>query len=320
MNKYNDIIIFLDSTHEYLPNQFINKGFQVIHHYDLPEKLNDDIRTNVIGLVVRSRVVLDKKNIDLFPRLSFIARAGSGMENIDISYANQKGIVCINSPEGNRIAVAEHAIGMLLSLMNNILKAHLEIHNGLWKREANRGYELDGKTFGIIGYGNVGSAVAERLQGFNMQVIAYDKYKHDFSNNLVKEVSLDELLTRSDIISMHVPLTSETTYMVNDNFFSKLSKPIWFINTSRGQVLETNALLNAIANGKVLGACLDVLEYEDYSFENIEYALANPNETLKQVLDNPKIILTPHIAGWTFESNRKHAEILWQKLMYHNLV
>jgi D-3-phosphoglycerate dehydrogenase len=320
MNKYNDIIIFLDSTHEYLPNQFINKGFQVIHHYDLPEKLNDDIRTNVIGLVVRSRVVLDKKNIDLFPRLSFIARAGSGMENIDISYANQKGIVCINSPEGNRIAVAEHAIGMLLSLMNNILKAHLEIHNGLWKREANRGYELDGKTFGIIGYGNVGSAVAERLQGFNMQVIAYDKYKHDFSNNLVKEVSLDELLTRSDIISMHVPLTSETTYMVNDNFFSKLSKPIWFINTSRGQVLETNALLNAIANGKVLGACLDVLEYEDYSFENIEYALANPNETLKQVLDNPKIILTPHIGGWTFESNRKHAEILWQKLMYHNLV
>lgn len=320
MNKYNDIIIFLDSTHEYLPNQFINKGFQVIHHYDLPEKLNDDIRTNVIGLVVRSRVVLDKKNIDLFPKLSFIARAGSGMENIDTIYANQKGIVCINSPEGNRIAVAEHAIGMLLSLMNNILKAHLEIHNGFWKREANRGYELDGKTFGIIGYGNVGSAVAERLQGFNMQVIAYDKYKHDFSNNLVKEVSLNELLTRSDIISMHVPLTSETTYMVNDNFFSKLSKPIWFINTSRGQVLETSSLLNAIANGKVLGACLDVLEYEDYSFENIESALANPNETLKQVLDNPKIILTPHIAGWTFESNRKHAEILWQKLMYHNLV
>jgi D-3-phosphoglycerate dehydrogenase len=319
MNKYNNII-FLDSTHEYLPNQFINKGFQVIHHYDLPEKLNDDIRTNVIGLVVRSRVVLDKKNIDLFPQLRFIARAGSGIENIDTIYANQKGIVCINSPEGNRIAVAEHVIGMLLSLMNNILKAHLEIHNGFWKREANRGYELDGKTFGIIGYGNVGSAVAERLQGFNMHVIAYDKYKHDFSNNLVEEVSLNELLTRSDIISMHVPLTSETTYMVNNNFFSKLSKPIWFINTSRGQVLETNSLLNAIANGKVLGACLDVLEYEDYSFENIESALANPNETLKQVLDNPKIILTPHIAGWTFESNRKHAEILWQKLMYYNLV
>lgn len=320
MNKYNNIIIFLDSTHEYLPNQFINKGFQVIHHYDLPEKLNDDIRTNVIGLVVRSRIVLDKKNIDLFPQLRFIARAGSGIENIDTIYANQKGIVCINSPEGNRIAVAEHVIGMLLSLMNNILKAHLEIHNGFWKREANRGYELDGKTFGIIGYGNVGSAVAERLQGFNMQVIAYDKYKHDFSNNLVEEVSLNELLTRSDIISIHVPLTSETTYMVNNNFFSKLSKPIWFINTSRGQVLETNSLLNAIANGKVLGACLDVLEYEDYSFENIESALANPNETLKQVLDNPKIILTPHIAGWTFESNRKHAEILWQKLMYYNLV
>ncbi|MDI3479797.1 MAG: D-3-phosphoglycerate dehydrogenase / 2-oxoglutarate reductase [Rikenellaceae bacterium] len=319
MNKYNNII-FLDSTHEYLPNQFINKGFQVIHHYDLPEKLNDDIRTNVIGLVVRSRVVLDKKNIDLFPQLRFIARAGSGIENIDTIYANQKGIVCINSPEGNRIAVAEHVIGMLLSLMNNILKAHLEIHNGFWKREANRGYELDGKTFGIIGYGNVGSAVAERLQGFNMHVIAYDKYKHDFSNNLVEEVSLNELLTRSDIISMHVPLTSETTYMVNNNFFSKLSKPIWFINTSRGQVLETNSLLNAIANGKVLGACLDVLEYEDYSFENIESALANPNETLKQVLDNPKIILTPHIAGWTFESNRKHAEILWQKLIYYNLV
>jgi D-3-phosphoglycerate dehydrogenase len=320
MNKFNNIIIFLDSTHEYLPNQFINKGFQVIHHYDLPEKLSYDIRANVIGLVVRSRVVLDKENIDLFPHLAFIARAGSGMENIDTIYANQKGIVCINSPEGNRIAVAEHAIGMLLSLMNNILKAHLEIHNGFWKREANRGYELDGKTFGIIGYGNVGSAVAERLQGFNMQVIAYDKYKHDFSNNLVEEVSLNELLTRSDIISMHVPLTSETTYMVNDNFFSKLSKPIWFINTSRGQVLETSSLLNAIANGKVLGACLDVLEYEDYSFENIEYALANPNETLKQVLDNPQIILTPHIAGWTFESNRKHAEILWQKLMYNNLV
>lgn len=320
MNKYNDIIIFLDSTHEYLPDQFINKGFQVIHHYDLPEKLSYDIRTNVIGLVVRSRVVLDKKNIDLFPQLRFIARAGSGMENIDTSYANAKGIICINSPEGNRIAVAEHAIGMLLSLMNNILKAHLEIHNGLWRREANRGYELDGKTFGIIGYGNVGSAVAERLQGFNMQVIAYDKYKHNFSSNLVEEVSLNELLTRSDVVSMHVPLTTETTYMVNEEFFANLAKPIWFINTSRGQVLETDSLLKAIANGKVLGACLDVLEYEDYSFENIESALANPDETLKQVLDNPKIILTPHIAGWTFESNKKHAEILWQKLIENHLV
>ena len=320
MNNSNNIVIFLDSTHEYLPNQFINKGYQVIHHYDLPEKLNDDIRTNVIGLVVRSRVVLDKKNIDLFPLLRFIARAGSGMENIDTRYANSKGVICINSPEGNRIAVAEHAIGMLLSLMNNILKAHLEIHNGLWKREANRGYELDGKTFGIIGYGNVGSAVAERLQGFNMQVIAYDKYKHGFSSDLVEEVSLNELLSRSDVVSMHVPLTSETTYMVNEDFFDNLAKPIWFINTSRGQVLETNSLLNAIEKGKVLGACLDVLEYEDYSFENIESTLANPNETLKQVLANHRIILTPHIAGWTFESNRKHADILWQKLIENNLV
>lgn len=320
MNKNYNIIIFLDSTHEYLPDQFINKGFQVIHHYDLPENLSYDIRTNVIGLVVRSRVVLDKSNIDLFPHLAFIARAGSGMENIDTSYANAKGIICINSPEGNRIAVAEHAIGMLLSLMNNILKAHLEIKNGLWRREANRGYELDGKTFGIVGYGNVGSAVAERLQGFNMQVIAYDKYKHNFSSDLVEEVSLNELLTRSDVVSMHVPLTSETTYMVNEEFFDNLAKPIWFINTSRGQVLETNSLLKAIANGKVLGACLDVLEYEDYSFENIESALANPDETLKQILDNPKIILTPHIAGWTFESNKKHAEILWQKLIENHLV
>lgn len=320
MNKNYNIIIFLDSTHEYLPDQFINKGFQVIHHYDLPENLSYDIRTNVIGLVVRSRVVLDKSNIDLFPHLAFIARAGSGMENIDTSYANAKGIICINSPEGNRIAVAEHAIGMLLSLMNNILKAHLEIKNGLWRREANRGYELDGKTFGIVGYGNVGSAVAERLQGFNMQVIAYDKYKHNFSSDLVEEVSINELLTRSDVVSMHVPLTSETTYMVNEEFFDNLAKPIWFINTSRGQVLETNSLLKAIANGKVLGACLDVLEYEDYSFENIESALANPDETLKQILDNPKIILTPHIAGWTFESNKKHAEILWQKLIENHLV
>jgi D-3-phosphoglycerate dehydrogenase len=320
MNKYNKIIIFLDSTHEYLPNQFISNGYQVIHHYDSPEKLPSDTKANVIGLVVRSRVVLDKKNIDLFPQLRFIARAGSGMENIDTIYANDRGIICVNSPEGNRIAVAEHAIGMLLSLMNNILKAHLEIKNGLWQREANRGYELDGKTFGIIGYGNVGSAVAERLQGFNMHVVAYDKYKHNFSSDIVEEVSLNELLTKSDVISMHVPLTNETTYMVNDDFFSNLSKPIWFINTSRGKVLDTNALLNAINNGKVLGACLDVLEYEDHSFENIESILANPDDTLEEILNNPKIILTPHIAGWTFESNRKHAEILWQKLIDNKLV
>lgn len=320
MNMINQTILFLDSTHEYLPQQFINNGYEVIMHYDLPEKLNFDIRKKVYGIIIRSRLILDKDKIDLFPNLHFIARAGSGMENINIEYAKSKNIYCINSPEGNRIAVAEHAIGMLLSLMNDIIKANLEIKNGLWRREANRGYELDGKTFGIIGYGNVGTAIAERLQGFNMNIIAYDKYKHDFSDQTVTEVSLDELLESSDFISMHVPLTRETIYMVNDDFFSKLSKSIWFINTSRGQIVNTKSLLNAIDSGIVLGACLDVLEWENHSFENIENMLSHPDDILKRVINHPQILLTPHVAGWTFESNKKHAEILWKKLKNLKLV
>ena len=235
------------------------------------------------------------------------------MENIDVPFAESKGIKCLHAPEGNRDAVGEHAIGMLLALLNNLLRADKEVSNGVWIREGNRGTEIQGKTFGIIGYGNMGSAFAQRLKGFGVTVLAYDKYKKNYSDEYTKEATMEELFEKADIVSLHLPLTEETHYLANNNFFKKFKKNIYFINTARGKNVKTDDLVEQIKSGKVLGACLDVLEYESISFEALD-----PNkmpEAFKYLVQSDKVILSPHIAGWTYESHEKIAETLVRKIL-----
>ena len=227
-------------------------------------------------------------------------------ENIDLHYANKKNIKCFNAAEGNRQAVAEHALAMILNLLNNIRVSDQEIRRGIWNREKNRGIELSGKTIGIIGFGNTGSSFAKILENFNVKILAYDKYKEKYKF----QSNLDEILEFSDIISLHIPLTEETKYLVNENFIDKAKKPFYIINTSRGQCIETKALIKGLKDQKILGACLDVFEQEKNSFEKI-----GENADLKYLIESNKTILTPHIAGWTFESNYKIAETLSKKII-----
>jgi D-3-phosphoglycerate dehydrogenase len=268
---------------------------------------------NYDGIVIRSRFKIEKDFLDKAKHLKFIARAGAGMENIDVAYAESLGIKCVHAPEGNRDAVGEHALGMLLMLFNNLKRADAEVRNGIWKREENRGHELKGKTVGIIGYGNMGSAFAQRLKGFEVEVLAYDKYKQGFGNDFIKEATQEEIFEKADVLSLHVPLTEETKYMVNANFLNSFKKSIYVINTARGKVLNTADLVAAIEQKKVLGACFDVLEYESISFENID--AASLPEAFKYLIKSDKVILSPHIAGWTFESHVKISEVLAQKIL-----
>ncbi len=270
------------------------------------------------GIVIRSKIKITKDIIDKAVKLKFIARAGAGMENIDVEYAESKGIKCLHAPEGNRDAVAEHAIGMLLSLFNNLNRANKEVREGKWIREGNRGVELMGKIVGIIGYGNMGSAFAERLKGFGVKVLVYDKYKKKFGNEFIIETSLQQIFEEADLVSLHTPLTEETNYLINDAFINSFKKNIFIINTARGKCLNTTDLVKNIRSGKVLGACLDVLEYEVVSFENID--AANLPEPFQYLSKSEKVILSPHIAGWTQESNEKIARILAEKIMALNVI
>ncbi len=262
---------------------------------------------NYTGLVMRSKFKLNRPYMDAGKNLRFVCRAGAGMDNIDEAYAAEKGIALINAPEGNADAVGEHAIGLLLALMNNFNVADAQVRAGTWQREANRGYELKGKTVGIIGYGFMGHSFARKLSGFEVNVIAYDKYKTGFSDRYAREVSMEEIVRHSDILSLHIPLTSETMGLVNDEYLFHFKKPIFLINTSRGKAVETKAVLNAIKQGKVLGAGLDVLETEKFP------ALAE-QEWFEELRESGKVILTPHVAGWTFESYRKISEVMAEKL------
>lgn len=261
-------------------------------------------------LLVRSKFYIDKEIMDAMPSDFIIARAGAGMDNIDEEYARIKNIKLINAPEGNRDAVAEHAIGLLLNLVRNINKSDREIREKIWLREENRGFELKGKTIGIIGYGNTGKCLAKKLSGFEMNVIAYDKYLSNFSDAYVTEVSINTIKEQSDIISLHIPLSSETSHMINRHFFDTLSKKPILINTSRGKVIKTSDLLEAFKVGKVLGACLDVLE--DERINSLE---ANDYEWYKELVNANNVILSSHIAGWTYESYEKISEVLVQKLL-----
>lgn len=300
-------VIAIDSVHPILYEQLRKMGCIVDEHTHLSQEELLKILPHYEGFIIRSKFKITKEIIDVCPQLKFIARSGSGMENIDLAYAKERGIECFNSPEGNRDAVAEHVLGMLLMLLNNLRRADQEVRNGIWKRAENRGIEIKGKTFAIIGYGQMGSAVAERLKGFDCKILAYDKYKssHNF------QATMQEIFEQADFVSLHIPLSEDNINLVNETWLKSFKKNIFLINTARGKCLHTKSLINAIERGKVLGACLDVLEFESISFENIS---GNINEELLYLQKCDKVILSPHIAGWTNESYEKLSTFLVQKI------
>ena len=300
-------ILFIDTVHPLLKQELEKENHICDSAYNKSKTEIQQIISNYQGIIIRSRFKIDKQFIDCGSNLKFIARAGSGLENIDVEYAENKNIHCYNAAEGNRQAVAEHALGMLLSLFNNLNNADQEVREGKWERERNRGIELAGKTVGIIGYGNNGSAFAEVLKGFNVKILAYDKYL----TNYPQESSMETINKEADIISLHVPLTDETTYLVDDNFIKRFVKNFYLINTARGKCVNTKDLVKALENKKIKGACLDVLEYEKTSFENL--SKDGLTSDMQYLMNAQNTILSPHIAGWTAESNVKIAEVLLNK-------
>lgn len=303
-------ILILDKNHPLITEQLSEKGFVLEEDFSSSyEQVLEKIHLYE-GIIIRSRIPLDAHFLEKAKNLKFIARVGAGMENIDTAKAQELGIKLINSPEGNKDAVAEHVIGTLLVLMNRLFISSNEVKKGIWLREENRGEEILGKTFGIIGYGNMGKAVAKRLSGFGCKTIFYD-IKPNLSDEFASQVSLQELQENADILSLHTPLTEDTLYMIDEEFISKMKKNFYFINTARGKNLKTSALVNALKSGKIKGACLDVLEYEKTSFENLE----TKNEDLEYLLNSEKAIITPHIAGWTHESKIKLAQVIVDKIL-----
>ncbi|MXV17896.1 NAD(P)-dependent oxidoreductase [Hufsiella ginkgonis] len=259
------------------------------------------------GLVIRTKFLIDREIMDAGARLEFIARAGAGMDNIDVTYAEEKGIACIHASEGNRDAVGEHAISLLLALMNNLLKADKEVRSLRWDREGNRGLELGGRTVAIIGYGNTGRSFAAKLRGFGVRVLAYDKYKTGFGDEHVTEASMEEVVKLADVLSLHLPLTPETRQLVNEEYLFHFRKPFFLLNTSRGEIVNTAAVLRYLREGKILGAGLDVLETE-------KFPELGQTPWFKELAGSDNVILTPHVAGWTVESYRKISEVLGEKL------
>lgn len=306
-------ILCIDSNHPVLHETLMANGFECDLFWDKPKEELMQLIPNYDGIVIRSKFKIDKSIIDNAPRLKCIGRVGAGMENIDVAYATSKGITCVHAPEGNRDAVGEHALGMLLMLLNHLKRADQEVRQGIWKRAENRGYEISGKTIGIIGYGNMGTAFAKRLQGFDCEILVYDKYKANFGHAHVKESGLGEIYQKADIISLHLPLTEETHYYINNTFINSFKKNIYIINTARGQCLNTSDLVKHLKTGKVMGACLDVIEYESTSFENM--STSHLPEALRYLLQSDRVILTPHIAGWTHESNYKMSQLIADKIV-----
>jgi D-3-phosphoglycerate dehydrogenase len=306
-------ILFIESVHGILRERLEKAGYICDEHFEMSRNDLMKILPQYFGIVVRARITIDREFIDAATQLRFIARSGSGLDNIDVAHAHSRGISVINSPEGNRDAVGEHTAGMLLMLLNNLRQADHDVRAGKWPREENRGTEIAGKTIGLIGYGLMGSSFAEKLQGFKANVIAHDKYKKDFDDEFVKEVSLEELYANADIVSLHLPLTPETRYYANDAFFDRFKKPIIFINTARGKNTETAALVNAMKSGRVKGACLDVIEYEKMSLEGLENT--KDAEAMRYLVSSPHVVLSPHVAGWTHESYYKLSDVLAEKIL-----
>ena len=305
-------ILHIDSNHPLLWQQLQESGFDNQEDF-VSSKEEIEAKIHVYhGIVIRSRFKIDKKFIEKATNLQFIARVGAGLESIDCEYAKSKNIELIAAPEGNQNAVGEHALGMLLSLLNNLNQANSEVKQGIWNREGNRGHELEGKTVGLIGYGNMGKSFARKLRGFDVEVICYDILANVSDEN-AKQVSLQELKQKSDVLSLHTPWTSETDKMVNTDFINAFSKPFWFLNTARGNSVVTQDLVEALQSGKILGAGLDVLEYEKASFETL-FQENNLPAAFQYLAKANNVLLTPHIAGWTFESHQKLAQVIVDKI------
>ncbi|MCQ4035648.1 2-hydroxyacid dehydrogenase [Kaistella montana] len=303
-------ILQLDKNHPLITEQLSAKGFHIDDDFS---SSYDEVLKKIDaydGIILRSRIPIDRNFIEHGKNLKFIARVGAGMENIDGEFATKSGISLISSPEGNRDSVAEHVLGMLLILMNRLFIASNEVKNGIWKREENRGDELLGKTFGIIGYGNMGKAVAKRLSGFGVQVIFHDILPN-LSDEFATQVSLEQLQEEADILSLHLPITPETRYIFNTKLISGMKKNFYFVNTARGENVNTKDLVEAMKSGKIKAACLDVLEFEKPSFENLDAK----NEDLEYLLQSENAIVTPHIAGWTVQSKEKLAQIIVDKIL-----
>lgn len=307
-------ILHLDTNHPLLIKQLNELGFQNHQEYTALKKDIETIISNYDGIIIRSRFTIDKTFLDAAKNLKFIGRVGAGLENIDCDYAEKKGVILISAPEGNSNAVGEHTLALLLSLFNKLNKADSEIRKGKWLREDNRGLELDGKTVGIIGYGNMGKAFAKKLRGFDVDVLCYD-IKANVGDKNAKQVSLATFQEQVDVVSLHTPQTELTKKMVNSKFIQAFNKPFWLLNTARGKSVVTNDLVSALKTGKILGAGLDVLEYEKASFENLfKNNDENMPEAFRYLIQAQNVILTPHVAGWTVESKEKLAQTIVDKI------
>lgn len=307
-------ILHVDKNHPLLIKQLTEAGHDNVENYTISKEETQQIIAQYDGIVIRSRFNIDQTFIDAASNLKFIARVGAGLESIDIPYAEKKGIYLISAPEGNRNAVGEQALGMLLSLFNHLNRADREVKAGLWNREANRGIELEGKTVGIIGYGYMGKSFARKLQGFDCEVICYDILENVGDDN-AQQVSLDELRSRVDVLSLHTPWTQITNRMVDSEFINAFTKPFYLINTARGKSVVTRDLVSALKKGQILGAGLDVLEYEKLSFEKLFVTGEEMPPPLKYLIESDRVLLTPHIAGWTKESKVKLAQTIVTKIL-----
>ncbi len=305
-------VLHLDSNHTLLLNQLNDLGFQNDEDYT---STKEEIEAKIHlydGFIIRSRFSIDKSFLDKATNLKFIGRVGAGLENIDCEYAASKNIELIAAPEGNRNAVGEHSLGMLLSLFNKLNKADKEVRNGKWLREENRGIELDGRTVGLIGYGNMGKSFAKKLRGFDVDVLCYD-IKPNVADENCKQVSLTELKEKADILSLHTPQTALTKNMIDSTFINGFKKNFWLINTARGKSVVTQDLVSALKTDKILGAGLDVLEYEKSSFENLFSDNKMP-EAFKYLINSENVLLSPHVAGWTIESKERLAQTIVNKI------
>ena len=303
----NSKILIVDDLHPIFKIEAEKLGFTCNDQPDFSREQALEIISEYDGLAIRTKFQVDKEIIDAAINLKFIARAGAGLDNIDEEYASKRQIKCINAPEGNRDAVAEHALAMLLALAVNLRNGDQEVRNGVWDREGNRGWELKGKTVALIGYGNTGQAMARKLSGFEVEVIAFDKYKVDYGDNFVKAMSMEQIVKYADVLSFHIPLTRETRKMVDAEYLYHFKKPIFLLNTARGEIVDTQAVLGGIKTGSIMGAGLDVLETE-------KFPLLSQQPWFDELKSNPKVILSPHVAGWTIDSYRKISEVLAEKL------
>jgi D-3-phosphoglycerate dehydrogenase len=306
-------ILHLDTNHPLLLEELQKAGFKNTENYTADKKTIEKLVHEYDGIVIRSRFDIDRSFLDAAKKLKFIARVGAGLESIDIAYAKKKKVALISAPEGNRDAVGEHTLGMLLSLFNRLNKADRELRQGMWNREANRGTELDGKIVGIIGYGNMGKAFARKMKGFNCTVLCYDILEEVGDGNAT-QVSLKTLQDMADVVSLHTPWTPLTDKMINSNFIAQFEKPFWLLNTARGKSVVTADLVDALKSGKILGAGLDVLEYEKGSFEELFTSESIPSP-LQALLEMDNVLITPHIAGWSVESKKKLAEVIVEKIL-----